>query len=192
MYFVILSKRVVGGGDWILKLPEPLYMCRRIHDNWECNYCCCTKLISWLGFFSPSAAGPLICASAEISTLGARVKCALFVYVSHAVYSPPDEYPLPSIYLLFLICALKVSRWLVVRFLAGGGEGRGRKKKNPICLISQAKIWAAQQNLISCVSYSSALRYSHGNAFLLRESQPDQCGPCLIWPWKKGRWRREV
>lgn len=37
-------------------------------------------------------------------------------------------------------------------------------------MISQAKIWAAQQNLISCVSYSSALRYSHGNAFLLRES----------------------
>ena len=61
------------------------------------------------------------------------------------------------------------------------------RRKNPIPWISQAKIWAAQHNLISSVSYPSTPWYSHGNAFLLRESQSDQCGPFLIWTWKKGR-----
>lgn len=63
------------------------------------------------------------------------------------------------------------------------------RRKNPICLILQAKIWAAQHNLISCVSFSSAPWYSHGNAFLLCKSQSDQRRPFLIWTWKKGRWK---
>lgn len=33
------------------------------------------------------------------------------------------------------------------------------RRKNPICLISQAKIWAAKQNLIYGVSYSSTPRF---------------------------------
>lgn len=53
-------------------------------------------------------------------TMAACVKCVLFVYVIHIVYSPLDKFPLPPIYLLFLICALKLSGWLAVRFHAGG------------------------------------------------------------------------
>lgn len=37
----------------------------------------------------------------------ARVKCALFVYVKHTVHSPLDKFPLPSMYLLFLIVLWK-------------------------------------------------------------------------------------
>lgn len=43
------------------------------------------------------------------------------------------------------------------------------------------KIWAAQSSISSCVSSSAAPRYSHGNEYLLHESQTDQCGPFLIW-----------
>lgn len=64
-------------------------------------------------------------------------------------------------------------------------------RKNDICLVWQAKTWAAKQNLITCVSYSSTLLFSHGDAILLRESQWDLCGPFLIWTWKMERRRRE-
>ncbi len=54
-----------------------------------------------LGIFSADTA--FIHLVAEISTMGTRVKCVLFVYVKHTVYSLLDKFPLPSVYLLFLM-----------------------------------------------------------------------------------------
>lgn len=94
------------------------------------------------------------------------------VYVKCTIYSLLDT----SIHLSVVLGgALKASWWL---------RAFPCRRKNPICLILQAKIWAVQQNLISCVSYSSAPWYSHGNAYLLRESQSDQRRLFLIWTWK--------
>lgn len=68
----------------------------------------------------------------EISTPGVRVKCALFVYASHTVHSPPDEFPLPSIYPVVLICAFESEPMISRAFSRRKGKGReekGRREK---------------------------------------------------------------
>ena len=155
---VCVRDREEKSWNWASKKTHRI--CNRIHDwgyNWECNYCYCDKPIMRPGYFATAAAFTHL--AAGITTMRAHVKCALFVHVKHTVYSPPDKFPLP-IHLsavLFWICAFLKSELMIRRAFSC-------RRKNPIRLISQAKIWAAQQNLISCVSYSSAAWYSHGNA----------------------------
>lgn len=55
------------------------------------------------------AAGAFAHLAPEITTMSGRVKCWLFVYAGRTVYNPPDKFPLPAVYLLFSIRALKAS-----------------------------------------------------------------------------------
>lgn len=126
--------------------------------NWDCNGVTAVSrwwywsfLCTWIVFMHVVS---LLCLP---QAGGLCQVCA--VYVEHTV----DKFALSFGYLLFLIVLWKqADDWEECAFHAGG--------KLLICLILQAKIWAAQQNIISCVSFSSAPGCSHGNVFLLRES----------------------
>lgn len=93
------------------ELQKSHRICNRIHDwgyNWECNYCYCDKPIMRVGISLPLESFTHLVP--EITKMGARVKCVLFVYVKHTVYNPLDKFPLPSIHLsVVLDCALKAS-----------------------------------------------------------------------------------
>lgn len=140
--------------------------------NWDCNWCYCDRPI-----IMPVPSLHLNLFTCFVPVLCLPRMCG--VCVEHTL----NKFALSSVYLLFLIVFWKLADdWEEAAIYAGG--------KLLICLISQAKIWAVQQNIISCVSFSSTPGCSHGNAFLLCESQTDQCGPFLIWTWKRGRWKR--
>lgn len=87
---------------------------------------------------------------------------------------------------------LKVSPWLVVCFLAGGeGKRRERRKKEggkksyPFDLAGKNMGSTTESHLL-CQLFCRRGDIPMGTRFLLCESQADQCGPCLIWPWKQG------
>ena len=95
--------------------------CNRIHDwgcSWECNYCYCNETITRLGISLQLRVFTHLVPA--ITSMGACVKCELFVYVKHTVHSSLNKFPLPPIYLLFLIALWKASWWSSVRFHAGG------------------------------------------------------------------------
>lgn len=124
----------------------------------------------------------------EISTWGLRVKCALFVYASHSVHSPPDRFPLPSVYQLVLICAFESESMIsCVFFFFAGREGKGEEKEGrggklyPFDLAGKNMGSTTESHLL-CQLFCRRGDIPMGTRFLLRESQSDQCGPCLIWP----------
>lgn len=102
----------------------------RIGGNWECNHCSCSELISRLCFSPPLLhvqPDPFSFLLPDISTPGVCVKCGLFVYASHTVHSPPDEFPLPSIYPVVLICAFESEPVISRAFSRRKGKGREEK-----------------------------------------------------------------
>lgn len=121
----------------------------------------------------------------EISTRGLRVMCALFVCASRTVHSPPDEFPLPAVYQLVLICAFESESMISCVFSRRKGRERRKKeggeKPYPFDLAGKNMGSTTESHLL-CQLFCRHGDIPMGTRFLLRESQSDQCGPCLIWP----------
>lgn len=155
--------------------------------------------VSWSASSVPPscAAEPLCILTVWSQRLGwASQVCTVCVCERVPVNSSPDEFPFPSVHQSVCILRFWKSHSMISSVFSrrewskgkwDEKEGKRGEKKKPYPFdLAGKNMGSTTESHLLCQLFCRRADIPMGTRFLLRESESDQCGPCLIWPWKQG------